>query len=1018
MASWFESLSIRTRIILLMLAILLPITSILSWLLASELKRTREAAYVDVQILVTSTAASLQRKLAQSETILTRLAARPAVQALDPKNCDPIIAEFVPLNPEYLTLDVRDVHGNMVCSYLSSPNVSPNASEALWFASAMRSGGFTASSVAVGRRTGRKLTALSYPIRARDGASIGLVTLAVDLLTLNQQLLASTPKNAVVAVIDPTQAIVLRSTDPATYIGTRPLPGTPDPIGGAREGFRSATGRDGVVRLFALRTLPGVNWRVVAGISKNEAFAAYDDTVAKTAGIGLAVLILGTVGVWRLSAAIVDPISKLRRAAARVAAGEGAVRAEVLGAPELSAVAKEFNRMLDARALSEARLRGIFESATDAILTADDEQVIVQANSAAAEVFRCTIDDLIGSPIERFVPAHLRQQHRQDMKDFGASTDVSRLMGRSRVVTALRADGQEFPIDASVSHLTTAGQLLYTVILRDVTERDQAHQALQASSANLQAALSSMSEAVCISDAQCRLVEFNESFATFLRFKSRADCPAAIADYVALFDVLMDNGEPAPLDQWAAPRALRGETATGVEYRMRRRDTSQTWIGNFSYAPIRSEDGTIIGSVVSARDVTAQRRAQRELESAHEELQRLIAAKDRVQEDERRRIARDLHDDLQQTLTAIRIDVGMMNHQLTVDPTKVAPMLAKIDKLASSAIVSTRRIVNHLQPQALNDLGLVPALEMLSSQFTELTGIACHVDALDTAGDASIPSTSLTTSLYRITQEALNNVMKHARATEVNIRLASSGRHHLVLRVADNGIGMSVADRKKAQSFGLMGMQERVRALGGELRIESRMGAGTAIEVVVPVPEATSVSASAPREAQSAAAAPLLGQDVVESSEPDRVETDLRGRDGAPALATMQRDIDALPGNIAVLDAQGVIRIVNRAWRHFAQANGDPRMIATGPDVNYLEVCRQCADDDEIAGAVLKGLREVIDGSRDCFMAAYPCHSPHEQRWFVIEARPMPGGYVKVAHLDITQLANPVRASDRLGGSS
>ncbi len=134
--------------------------------------------------------------------------------------------------------------------------------------------------------------------------------------------------------------------------------------------------------------------------------------------------------------------------------------------------------------------------------------------------------------------------------------------------------------------------------------------------ATLEAALSSMTDAVFISDADGRFVVFNEAFTTFHRFTSREQTLTSLEDYPAVLEVFMANGEPAPVEQWAVPRALRGELGTNVEYGLRRKDTGERWVGSYSFAPIRSADGTIAGSVVTGRDITAWKNAQFELEQA------------------------------------------------------------------------------------------------------------------------------------------------------------------------------------------------------------------------------------------------------------------------------------------------------------------------------------------------------------------------------------------------------------------
>jgi PAS domain S-box-containing protein len=139
-------------------------------------------------------------------------------------------------------------------------------------------------------------------------------------------------------------------------------------------------------------------------------------------------------------------------------------------------------------------------------------------------------------------------------------------------------------------------------------ERAAAAEALQESRAKLEAALLSMTDAVSISDAQGRFIHFNDAFATFHKFRNREECAKTIAEYPDILEVSMPNGTPAPLDQWAVPRALRGETATNAEYTLRRKDTGETWVGSYSFGPIRNQEGVIVGSVVTARDITERKR--------------------------------------------------------------------------------------------------------------------------------------------------------------------------------------------------------------------------------------------------------------------------------------------------------------------------------------------------------------------------------------------------------------------------
>jgi signal transduction histidine kinase len=154
-------------------------------------------------------------------------------------------------------------------------------------------------------------------------------------------------------------------------------------------------------------------------------------------------------------------------------------------------------------------------------------------------------------------------------------------------------------------------------------ERAVATTALLESRAKLEAALASMTDAVFISDVQGRFIEFNDAFATFHKFRSKDECATTFAEYPDILDVFMADGTPAPLDQWAVPRALRGEMATNAEYTLRRKDTGETWVGNYSFSPIRNKDGVIVGSVVTARDITERKRIDESLAEHSAKLEAL-----------------------------------------------------------------------------------------------------------------------------------------------------------------------------------------------------------------------------------------------------------------------------------------------------------------------------------------------------------------------------------------------------------
>jgi PAS domain S-box-containing protein len=158
----------------------------------------------------------------------------------------------------------------------------------------------------------------------------------------------------------------------------------------------------------------------------------------------------------------------------------------------------------------------------------------------------------------------------------------------------------------------------------DVTDQKAAESALRESQAQMKAALASMTDAVSISDAEGRFFEFNDAFATFHRFANKEECARTFAEYPCILDVFFADGTSAPVDMWAVPRALRGETVTNAEYGLRRKDTGENWIGSYSFSPIRDKEGRIAGSVVVARDITEIKRAENALRASEARFRKVF----------------------------------------------------------------------------------------------------------------------------------------------------------------------------------------------------------------------------------------------------------------------------------------------------------------------------------------------------------------------------------------------------------
>lgn len=484
---------------------------------------------------------------------------------------------------------------------------------------------------------------------------------------------------------------------------------------------------------------------------------------------------------------------------------------------------RELEQATQRLAVSEAHLRGIFDSASEAILSVSPQQIVLTANAAAARTFGHPMERLVGMPLDRLIPARHRARHRIDLQAFAAEATAARPMGRRSEVHAVHAMGHEFAIEASISTVHIDGSQFHTVVLRDISARLLADAQLREAEGRQRRLLALLPEAVYV-HSNDRISYANEAAQRLFG--------ATESELLGRDPMTLIHPESKLVVRERIAALLRGETvARLVEVKLVRSDGSLRWAE--STATTMDEDGRP-SVVVVLRDVTELRHVRDELAASHADLRRLMSAQTDVQEKERARIARELHDDLQQTLAAIKMDLAAAADRTISAPDQVAPLLANARELADSVIVSTRRIVNDLRPQLLDDLGLGAALQALASQFSQRTGVECEID--DRANgtvDALAPAATL--CLFRVAQEALNNVAKHADAQLVTLALHARSGESVGLQVDDDGRGIADPDRRKAGSFGLLGMRERVESIGGRLAVGERPGGGTRVTVEVPI---------------------------------------------------------------------------------------------------------------------------------------------------------------------------------------
>ncbi len=247
--------------------------------------------------------------------------------------------------------------------------------------------------------------------------------------------------------------------------------------------------------------------------------------------------------------------------------------------------------------------------------------------------------------------------------------------------------------------------------------------------------------------------------------------------------------------------------------------------------PLKDSAGTFIGYLSMLQDVTERKRSEEQFRASSEQLRALAARLQSAREDERTYVAREIHDELGQTCTALKMDLVLLVQQLPKNRRRAHERAQSMVKLIDDMIHSLRRIASELRPGTLDDLGLLAAIEWQAQEFESRSGVKCHL-ALPQAEIALDSDRS--TAIFRIFQETLTNVARHANATRVNVRLVGDAES-LTLEVTDNGKGIDETRASAHNSLGLLGMRERALLLGGEFNVAGVSGQGTTVTLRVPL---------------------------------------------------------------------------------------------------------------------------------------------------------------------------------------
>jgi PAS domain S-box-containing protein len=310
------------------------------------------------------------------------------------------------------------------------------------------------------------------------------------------------------------------------------------------------------------------------------------------------------------------------------------------------------------------------------------------------------------------------------------------------------------------------------------------------------------------------------------KFKEVNDAASAITGY-STFELLQMSFSDFIQKEWSKDgmdyfRELVNNGSAKSDLLFKHKNGSNRW---WSVEAVKLTEAQFL---CFTKDITDKKRAEEELQSSLEQLHQLTQYIDKVRENERVAISRELHDDLGQALTAVKIDLGIIKQN--VSDSDVLFRINKVSELVRDTIITVQRLTSQLRPQIIDDLGLEAAIEWYTNEFAQRNGleVILHIDS----GISISPDASLT--VFRIMQESLTNISRYAKAGRVDLWLCKSGGNY-IFTISDDGIGITENKIKSKTSFGIIGMKERAAALGGSFEIYPGNEKGTEIKIVFPL---------------------------------------------------------------------------------------------------------------------------------------------------------------------------------------
>ena len=486
---------------------------------------------------------------------------------------------------------------------------------------------------------------------------------------------------------------------------------------------------------------------------------------------------------------------------------------------------KDFERQMQA---SESRVRALLETAAQTILTVDADGRIGLVNATAEQMFGYTRKEMLGRPVEMLIPMRLRDAHQHHRANYFGHPR-SRPMGIGLDLAGRRKDGSEFPIEVSLSYIETENGIVAVSFVTDITERKLAEEQRRQSEERFRLMADSVPVLIWMSGTDKLCTWFNRPWLEFVGRPMEKE----------LGDGWAENVHPDDLNDCLRvyTESFDARRPFVMDYRLRRHDGEYRWVSDRGI-PLFDRVGVFTGYIGSCIDITDRKQTETALQAtttslqeSQDSLRALSGHLLTAQEETTQHIARELHDAFGQKLALLNLRASEIETLLPTQPHLAAEKLHTCREQIGVLAQEIQEFARQLHPSVLRELGLEVALRAECDAYAQRTGTTVKFSGENIS--ETLPE-DIGLCVYRVAQESLHNVWRHAESNRVVVTLrATKGEIELI--VEDFGKGFDLESTKGKGGLGLISMQERVRLAGGSLAITTKAGDGTRVHIRIPL---------------------------------------------------------------------------------------------------------------------------------------------------------------------------------------